>query len=972
MSKKIVIIDGHSILNRAFYGIPILTNSEGVYTNAIYGFLNTMFQVIDEEKPEYLVVAFDVHAPTFRHEIYEEYKGTRKPMPEELRPQIPIAKEVLQAMGIHIVEKAGYEADDVIGTIARICKEDGFEVTILSGDRDNLQLATDKVKIRIPKTSKGRTEVETYYDKDVKERYGITPTEFIDMKALMGDSSDNIPGVPGIGEKTAQKIIQDYGSIENAHAHVEELKPPRASKNLEEFWEQAKLSKVLATIETHGDISFDLETAKYENPYTQEAYDFFQELEFKNFLSRFDASPRENQVEDVFIEIQSKEELQKVIDSIEKTGKVGFAMNEEYISLAYGKEKVVFIKLGLPSEDAVEKDIEEGIEESTEKMTGESIEGSINVASDSNDLTNEGFAKDGSYDVYEEMSLFDFMDGGSDEKSEENNENIPLALRTGTNEVVFNAKEKEPELLIEDDDQAGAKRENRYDDKKNILSKISQLIDSRDEFTLAAFDIKQHLKSLPSRKISHYFDGTIAAYLLNPNKNDYQYSDVAKEHLNLIVDEKAEGYKQICYAAYTAFASVEVLKEKLESAKMWSLFEEIEMPLLFTLFKMEQRGIKIEAQELAQYSEMLGKQIIKLEQEIYQEAGEEFNINSPKQLGVVLFEHLGLPYGKKTKTGFSTAADVLEKLALDYPIVSKILEYRQLSKLKSTYADGLANYIEADGRIHGKFNQTITATGRLSSTEPNLQNIPIRMELGQLIRKVFIPEPEFVFVDADYSQIELRIMAHLSGDEQLIQAYKVADDIHTSTAAQVFHIPFDQVTEEQRRNAKAVNFGIIYGMSSFGLSQELSISRKEATDYIERYFATYPKVKAFLDDSVARAKETGYAITMLGRRRPIPELKSSNFMQRSFGERIAMNAPIQGSAADIMKIAMIRVDQELMDKKMKSRLILQVHDELLIEASKDEVEEVKEILQRQMENAVTMQVPLIAEVHVGKNWFETK
>ena len=893
MSKKIVIIDGHSILNRAFYGIPILTNSEGLYTNAIFGFLNTMFQIVDEEKPEYLVVTFDVHAPTFRHEIYEEYKGTRKPMPEELRPQIPITKEVLQAMGIHIVEKAGYEADDVIGTIARICEGDGLEVTVLSGDRDNLQLATDKVKIRIPKTSKGRTEVETYYQKDVKERYGITPTEFIDMKALMGDSSDNIPGVPGIGEKTAQKIIQDYGSIENAYAHVEELKPPRASKNLEEFWEQAKLSKVLATIETHGDISFDLDAAKYKNPYTEEAYDFFQELEFKNFLNRFNTAPRENQVEENFVEIQSKEELQEVVDSIAEASKVGFAMNEEYISLAYGKDKVIYVRLGAQ----------------------ESVE-------------------DAGTDVYQELSLFDFMDGGSDQKKKEEYKANPLAFEA--------------------------------------MNKINHLMNSIENFTFAAFDIKQYLENISSRTIPHYFDGTIAAYLLNPNKNDYQYADVAKEYLNFIVDENAKEHKKICYEAYTALTSIDVLTDQLKTAKMWSLFEEIEMPLLFTLFNMEQRGIKIEARELAKYSEMLGGQIVKLEQEIYQEAGEEFNINSPKQLGVVLFEHLGLPYGKKTKTGFSTAADVLEKLAPDYPIVFKILEYRQLSKLKSTYADGLANYIQADGRIHGKFNQTIAATGRLSSTEPNLQNIPIRMELGQLIRKVFIPESEFVFVDADYSQIELRIMAHLSGDEKLIQAYQEADDIHTSTASQVFHIPFDQVTESQRRNAKAVNFGIIYGMSSFGLSQELGISMKEATDTIERYFTTYPKVKAFLDSSVDRAKETGYAITMLGRRRPIPELKSSNFMQRGFGERIAMNAPIQGSAADIMKIAMIRVDQELMEKKMKSRLILQVHDELLIEAYEDEVEEVKEILQRQMENAVVMQVPLIAEVHVGMNWFETK
>ena len=903
MSKKIAVIDGHSILNRAFYGIPPLTNSEGLHTNAIYGFLNTMFQMIDEEKPEYLVVAFDVHAPTFRHEIYKEYKGTRKPMPEELRQQVPIIKEVLKAMDITIVEKPGYEADDVIGTIARIGEENDYNVTILSGDKDNLQLATQKVKIRIPKTRKGRTEVETYYAEDVKKLYGITPTEFIDMKALMGDSSDNIPGVPGIGEKTAEKIIQDYGSIENAYAHVEELKPPRASKNLKEFWEQAKLSKVLSTIETYSDISFDLETAIFKNPYTAPAYEFFQELEFKNFLSRFTTTPIENKLEDYFIEISSKEEVLSFLKEAEKNKKIGFAMNENYIALAYAKDKVAYIRLETLSDAKL-----------------------------CENMTNFG---DESYELkYEEQSLFDFMD-------------MSNRLLANTND--------EPSSL-----------------RDMIFTTLNELIDKEEKFTFAAFDIKKHLCNLTSRKTENYFDATIAAYLLNPNKNDYQYFDVAKEHLNIIVDEKIEDYKKACYEAYTAFASVPVLTEKLEDAKMLSLFTDMEMPLLFTLHNMELRGIKIEAKELAEYSRMLGKQLVKLEQEIYQDAGEEFNINSPKQLGVVLFEHLGLPFGKRTKTGFSTAADVLEKLAPDFPIVSKILEYRQLSKLKSTYADGLANYIGPDGRIHGTFNQTITATGRLSSTEPNLQNIPIRMELGQLIRKVFIPEPDYVFVDADYSQIELRIMAHLSGDEHLIQAYKDASDIHTITAAQVFHVPFEEVTDIQRRNAKAVNFGIIYGISSFGLSQGLSISRKEAAEYIERYFATYPKIKEFLDNSVKKAKEKGYAQTMFGRRRPIPELASSNHMQKNFGERIAMNAPIQGTAADIMKIAMLKVDDELMDKNMKSRLILQVHDELLIEAHKDEVEEVKEILQRQMEGAASLDVPLLAEVHVGMNWFETK
>lgn len=871
MREKIVLIDGHSILNRAFYGVPDLTNSEGLHTNAVYGFLNIMFKILDEEKPEYLTVTFDVHAPTFRHEMYAEYKGTRKPMAEELRQQVPVIKEVLTAMNIEIIEKAGLEADDLLGTISRSCEEKGLDVAIISGDRDTLQLATEHVKIRIPKTKQGRTEVEDYYAADVKEKYGVTPTEFIDVKALMGDASDNIPGVPGVGEKTATKIITEYGSIENAYAHVEEIKPPRASKNLKEFWDQACMSKTLATINTHAEIEFNLEAAKHGDPYTKEAHDYFQRLQFKNLLSRFDVESSVNDVESFFKEITDKKEAEKVFAEAAKADTIGAALTEDNgnvlplfahpsgygrLTIAYGKDQV---------------------------------------------------------------------------------RSIPCS----------------PEMEMD-----------------YLFTKLSELAGKAKTF--AMFDLKKYLPVLQIRSPEHCFDATVAAYLLNPLKNDYTYEDVAREQLNLMIDEKAEPMTKACYEAYTACTAAGILREKMQAQGMYHLFTDIEMPLVFTLFDMEQAGIQVEAETLKFYGEQLGGRIVELEKEIYEAAGETFNINSPKQLGVVLFDHMQLPNGKKTKTGYSTAADVLDKLAPDYPVVAKILEYRQLSKLKSTYADGLAVYIGPDGRIHGKFNQTITATGRISSTEPNLQNIPVRMELGRLIRKVFVPKEGCVFIDADYSQIELRILAHCSGDEQLIQAYKEARDIHRMTASQVFHTPFDEVTDQQRRNAKAVNFGIVYGISSFGLSQDLSITRKEAAQYIENYFETYPGIKRFLDDTVAHAKEEGYVVTLFGRRRPVPELKSSNFMQRNFGERVAMNAPIQGSAADIMKIAMIGVNRELKEKGLKSKLILQVHDELLIEAYEEEVEEVKEILKRQMEEAADLDVPLIVDMHTGENWYEAK
>ena len=871
MSEKIVLIDGHSILNRAFYGLPDLTNAEGLHTNAIYGFLTIMFKILEEEKPEYLTVAFDVHAPTFRHEMYDAYKGTRKPMADELRQQVPVIKEVLGAMGIKTIEQAGLEADDLLGTISRRSEERGMEVSVISGDRDLLQLATEHVKIRIPKTRQGRTEVEDYYSEDVKNRYQVTPLEFIDLKALMGETSDNIPGVPSIGEKTAARIITEYHSIENAYAHVEELKPPRASKALKEHWELAVMSKTLATIEVHADFAYDFEEARLGNIYTEEAYAYFQRLQFKNLLSKFDVTAPANSVEDHFRVIESKTEATEIFRKAAQADCVGAA---------------------------IFKDLE-------------------NV--------------------------------------------LPLFVQEAGVGGIALSFSQEDILCI----RCNAELSGEW-----LLKELEMIAEKTNRFVV--FDLKAQMEFLKIQRKDNCFDATVAAYLLNPLKSDYTYEDVAREQLDLILEDKTDLTTKVCYEAYTAYASSAKLEKRLKEDGLWSLFEEIEMPLVFTLYDMEKNGVKVEAEALKLYGDQLGDKIVELEKEIYEDANETFNINSPKQLGVVLFENMKIPGGRKTKTGYSTAADVLEKLAPEYPIVAKILEYRQLTKLKSTYADGLAGYIQEDGRIHGKFNQTVTATGRISSTEPNLQNIPVRVELGRMIRKVFVPEEGYVFVDADYSQIELRVLAHCSGDEQLIKAYREEADIHRITASQVFHVPFDEVTDLQRRNAKAVNFGIVYGISSFGLSQDLSITRKEAAKYIEDYFHTYPGIKAFLDDAVAHAKENGYVKTLFGRRRPVPELASSNFVQRSFGERVAMNAPIQGTAADIMKIAMIGVNKRLKEQKLKSRLVLQVHDELLIEAYHAEIDTVKEILREEMEQAASLDVPLEIDMHTGNNWYEAK
>lgn len=909
MSQKLVLIDGHSILNRAFYGVPDLSNSQGLHTNAVYGFLNIMFKIVEEERPDYLTVAFDVHAPTFRHEIYKEYKGTRKPMPQELREQVPVMKQMLQAMGICIVEKAGLEADDILGTIAKRGEREGMEVAIVSGDRDLLQVATDHIKIRIPKTRGGKTEIEDYYAKDVEKKYQVDPIQFIDLKALMGDTADNIPGVPKVGEKTATDLMVRFGSLESIYDHIEDIPKKAIRESLINNQDLAKLSKTLATINVNSDIDYSFDNARVGNFYTEEAYVLCKQLEFKNLLLRFE--------KDVTVSNVQTDHFEQIIE--------------------LAQVEALFARCSVEQEETGQK---------SEKA---------------NDVREIGIAvlADGS-------KLQDFV-------------GVAVAFH------------KEKVCFIPCQGLVTA---------QYLRNKLAQLSGS-GSCKLNMFDIKRQYSFLETAERENgmgvldayrehrYFDILLAAYLLNPLKNDYAIEDIANEYLELTIPDRnqvcgkasyAEAYERdseslaefACYNAYVCFAAAPLLREKLKAQGMDSLMYEVEMPLTKVLYEMEQNGVLVKPDELKAYGEALVGRISELEQSIYEQAGCEFNINSPKQLGEVLFGKMGIPGGKKTKTGYSTAADVLEKLAPEYPIVSAILEYRGLAKLKSTYAEGLFTCISEDGRIHSTFNQTITATGRISSTEPNLQNIPMRMELGRRIRKVFVPMDGYLFVDADYSQIELRILAHMSGDEQLIEAYKMDEDIHRITASKVFHTPFEEVTDLQRRNAKAVNFGIVYGISSFGLSQDLSITRKEAADYIEQYFQTYPGVKKFLDTMVENARKEGYVTTLYGRRRPIPELKSSNFMQRSFGERVAMNSPIQGTAADIMKIAMIRVWERLRREGLRSRLILQVHDELLIETLKEEEEQVRCILSEEMQHAAALAVNLEVDMNTGTDWYESK
>lgn len=880
-----MLVDGNSIVNRAFYGVPLLTNAEGRYTNAVYGFLNILLKLLEEETPQYLAVAFDLHAPTFRHQTFADYKGTRKGMPEELREQMPLLKEVLGAMGIAMFAQEGFEADDILGSLSQKAEQAGWSVVVVSGDRDLLQIASDTLKVRIPKTKGGRTETEDYYAADVIEKYGVTPTEFIDVKALMGDASDNIPGVPGIGEKTASKIIQQYHTLENAILHASEVKPKKASENLVTYAEQARLSQYLATIVRDMDIALVPEDLQIKNLFTPEAYALVKRLEFKSLLPHF-----------------------------EQSAKAAVPTTQNYRHITTKSEAQAYFADLQQKETAYILIVDDGVWKG------------ISVYQEGQDA------------VFVEIS---------------------------------------PNFA------------------PNDLLEIAKPFLSASAYHKIGHDVKTNIRLLSEygfRDVVADFDTALAAYLLNPTGNSYAYDDLARDFLsevypsaeevlgkgrNKIAWELVPVEERVRFAARQseiAYRAKHVMLQQLQEQEQTELFFQIEMPLLYVLADMEYYGMKVDKQALLVYQKQLEESIGTITEEIYTLAGEEFNLNSPKQLGVILFEHLGIPGGKKTKTGYSTAADVLEKLKTDYPIVEKILYYRQLAKLKSTYADGLLSVLDKKtDKIYSTFHQTITATGRISSTEPNLQNIPIRLELGRQLRKVFIPtDADYCFLDADYSQIELRVLAHIAGDETLIEAFRNQQDIHRLTASQVFHVPFEEVTSLQRRNAKAVNFGIVYGIGAFSLSQDLEITRKEAEQYIASYFAKYPKIKEYQERMIQMAEEQGYVSTIFHRRRAMPELQSGNHVQRSFGERVAMNMPIQGSAADIIKIAMVKVHRALKEGGYRSRLILQVHDELLIETYREEKEAVAKILKENMEQAVQLSVPLEVDVHMGDTWFDAK
>lgn len=896
-NEKIMIIDGNSIMNRAFYGLQgtqLLSTADGLHTNAIFGFLNILNKFREEEKPDYLCVAFDLKAPTFRHLEFAGYKAKRKGMPPELAEQMPVIKEILDAMNITRLELEGYEADDIIGSISKCAEDRGMKTFIVTGDRDSLQLASENTTILLPVTRGGRTETERYDDKGVIERYGVTPTQFIDIKGLMGDQSDNIPGVPGIGEKTAIELIKTFGSIENIYERIDEVSKKSVREKLETNKELAFMSKHIATIDRNMPelcVFGELKVREYDN---DRLYRLFKRLEFKSFIEKMGLKPGNSSdmntiPELTFITVEDPIMLAQIAADIKKCG-----------------------------------------------------EASI-------------------YHVMEKKDAF-------------NNELIAIAVSYGASNAFI--------------------RIGGGISKELFLQQFRSIFEN-DEVKVYGHDLKSLVVYLKWNGIALRglaFDTMIAAYILNASKDTYTVSELSQEYLGYTFETLSEltgkGRSHIPVsdipeqtlskaAVRHSRAIVEltdVLKKKIAENGQDDLYYTIEMPLIEVLADMEFRGFKVNKKELEEFSHKLDERIEAATEDIYRLAGEKFNINSPKQLGVILFEKLGLPVIKKTKTGYSTDAEVLEQLAGQYEAVSRILEYRQLVKLKSTYAEGLLNVINpATGRIHSSFNQTVASTGRISSTEPNLQNIPIKLEMGREIRKVFVPENEhYLLSDADYSQIELRVLAHITGDANMISAFKNNEDIHTSTAAGVFHVPVDQVTPLLRSRAKAVNFGIVYGIGDFSLAKDLGITRKEARRYIDDYLEKYPGVKQYMHDTVENGKKNGYVETMFNRRRYLPELKSSNFNVRSFGERVAMNMPIQGSAADIIKIAMIKVYNELSEHNMKSRLILQVHDELIIETYESERSQVEKILRDCMQNAVKMEVPLVAEVKTGKSWYETK
>ena len=902
--KKIVLIDGNSILNRAFYGImgnKMLTTPDGKYTNAVYGFLAILFKVLEDIEPEYLMVTFDLKAPTARHKLYDGYKATRKGMPNELAEQMPILKDILKSMNIKVIEKEGYEADDVLGTIAKRAEKKSFDVTIVSGDRDTFQLTSSRVKVRIPHTKVGKTETEIFDREAVLKKYGVTPKQLIEVKGLQGDTSDNIPGVPGIGEKTALELVKKYKTIDGIYEAIEkgedDLKP-KARERLLENKELAILSRTLGTINLEVPIEEDLEEFKIKEWNKEEVFAKFKELNFNRFIDRFDLKseegPKQNLAE--LFEIKTLNTENEIKDLLRKIqNQLVFMLGTETVE----QEKLI-----------IKKQIK---------------------------------------------SIYIYID------------NIVYEIKFNTNEEFISYFK----IIFEDEN----------------IQKYSYRL---NETYVLLMQNGIYLKGIK-------FDTEIAAYLLNPSNGKYKLDELANQYLSIDIPEylEAVGAKQQKETQMTLFSQdeanvdfekyqnaiymytiaklAEIMNKKLEEINSLELFENIEMPLIKVLAEMQYEGIYVDKQELVSFGDKLKEEIEVIKQEIYKLAGEEFNINSTLQLGNILFEKLKLPVYKKTKKGYSTDVDILEKLKPEHPIIEKILEYRGFMKLNSTYVDGLIVYInEYTHKIHSYFHQTITATGRISSTEPNLQNIPTRTEQGKQIKKAFKAQEGNIFIDADYSQIELRILAHISKDRNMRGAFLNEEDIHKQVASKVFDVPLEEVTKEQRTAAKAVNFGIVYGISGFGLAEQLGISRKKAEQYIEQYLDKYKGVKRFMDEIVEKAKEQGYVETLFHRRRYIPELSSNNYMVRQFGARAAMNTPIQGTAADIMKIAMIEVNKKLEEEKLNAKLILQIHDELLIECKIEEKEEVKKILKESMENAVKLSIPLEVEVSEADNWYDVK
>lgn len=850
MTKKIIIIDSNSLLNRAFYALPPMNTSTGQPTNAVYGYTVMLIKIIQEMNPDYVIAAFDKSKKNFRHERFIEYKAGRKKMPDELAQQIEPTKEILRAFNIEILELEGYEADDIIGTLSKGFSNNDFKVNIITGDRDALQLVDDNITVLM--TKKGITELEVYGVKEIKQRFGIEPQNIIDLKALMGDASDNIPGVPGIGEKTALKLLHQYGNLDNIYSNIDEIKPERIKNLLLENREVAYLSRELATIKIDVPIEINLNEGilKYD---LNKVIDILTKYEFKSIISKIKKEENESAIEEIKF-VDDLSEIEKIKQEIFKEGQFDFCLIEE-------NKKVV----GMVVRD---------------------------------------------FNIIPAALIDKFYDIFMDEKIIKNTYSSKIAYKY--------LKERQVEI-------------------KNLD-----------------------------------FDAEIAAYVLNPSLNDYSVEYIVNKYLNRNISKEKLLY---CYGVFinNIVTIKEKLMEEIDKLNLAILYKEIELPLVEVLAEMEINGFKVDKETLNKIGFQLSKEIDILTGQIYDLAGEEFNINSPKQLGVILFEKLNLPVIKKTKTGYSTDAEVLEELLPHHPIIEKIIQYRQLIKLKTTYIDGLMDAISEDGKIHSNFNQTVTATGRISSTEPNLQNIPIKLEQGRQIRRAFVPtDDDYVILSADYSQIELRVLAHLSKDENLIDAFTKGQDIHTRTASEVFGVKMEEVTPLQRSRAKAVNFGIVYGLSDFGLAKDLKISRKEAKEYIENYFERYKGVRNYLDWIVDFAKEKGYVTTIMNRIRYIPEIRSTNKTVKMLGERLAMNTPVQGSAADIIKIAMIKVFKRLKTEGLKSRIILQVHDELIIETYKDELENVKKLVKYEMENAVKLVVPLVVDIHVGDNWYNAK